>query len=207
MPEAVVVLMVVATLVSAPGIVVSCTRARSATRHNSARAPQRVLRWRRVRSGPFETDAFGGDDPERRPARPHRAARLLKYLSRSLRQPAWRNARQPRPRLGSRIDGRGNVCKSVREPAVRHRGFSAADHRRDDSAHHRHLSPRGIWRAHSESGGAESSRKSGALARSPAAFLCVHHEAVHVFPESLVAGDPARTRPGKRWSGGGGSLP
>src|SRR3954469_16676398 len=112
MPEAVVVLMVVATLVSAPGIVVSCTRAWSATRHNSARAPQRVLRWRRVRSGPFETDAFGGDDPERRPAPPPPADRLLKYLPRSPRQPAWRDTRQPGPRVGGRVDGRRNV----REP-------------------------------------------------------------------------------------------
>src|SRR3954463_12488664 len=116
MPEAVVVLMVVATLVSAPGIVVSCTRARSATRHNSARAPQRVLRWRRVRSGPFKTDAFGGDDPERRPAPPRRAAPRLKYPPRSAPQPAWRDSRQPWPRLGRRVDGRGDVCEPLREP-------------------------------------------------------------------------------------------
>src|SRR3954466_2005659 len=121
MPEAVVVLMVVATLVSAPGIVVSCTRARSATRHNSARAPQRVLRWRRVRSCPFETDAFGGDDPERRPARPHCAARLLKYLPRSLGQPAWRYARQPGTRLGRGVDARRDVRQPVRKSAFRRR--------------------------------------------------------------------------------------
>src|SRR6185436_4733068 len=87
----------VVVLVPVPSAVVTCIRARSAARHNSARAPQRVLRRRRVRSCPLTPDASGGDDPNRGPARPHRATRLLKYLQRSLGEPAWRHTFQPWP--------------------------------------------------------------------------------------------------------------
>src|SRR5438045_5137335 len=123
--------MIAAVLVSVARIVVTCVRARSAAGHNSARAPERVLRRRRVRSCPFETDASGGDDQERRPTRPFRAARLVKYLAHPLSEPAWRDPRQPRPGLGGRVDGGRYVRDGVWLPAVRDRNVGAPHARRD----------------------------------------------------------------------------
>src|SRR5919205_1432797 len=100
MTDAMMVFVRGVVLVSVPGTVVTCIRARSAAGHNSARAPERVLRRRRVRSCPLAADAPRSDDTQRRPTRPHCIARVLKYLSRAVSEPAWSDTRQPRPWLG-----------------------------------------------------------------------------------------------------------
>src|SRR6266571_1961404 len=166
-------------LVWVTGIVVTCICARSAAGHNSARAPERVLRRRRVRSCPLQTDASGGNDPRWRPPGPRCAARLRKYLAHSLGQPAWRYARQPWTRLGRRADRGRYDCRTIHQPAVCHRVVNAADDRRDDRADHHYVPPRRVRGADTEGCGPQSSGGTRSLARAATVVLRVGHHAVH----------------------------
>ena len=165
------------------GVVVSCIRARSAARHNSAGAPQRVLRWRRVRSCPLPADASRGNDAKWRPSRALRRSGLIKYLPHPLREPAWASRSPASDSAGSPSRPSATCSRTVRIPAVRDGACRCASPSARPGAASSSRTCTSCSASWPPSRRAQPSGSARPLARAAASLLRLDHHAVHLFPQ------------------------